>query len=424
MIEGTQGQDEVITGPSKKRKWPLWLGAITAGALLTFYSLPTLSLWFNGVPNVDGTTVQVSAVFKGDLIRDVAVSGRLVAANAPQLYSTEPGVVQLTAKPGDAVSNGDVIAMIDSPELHAELRQAQAVYASLELEAKRGELEDKEVALDLNRELDNAKVALNAAKREKARADESYDQNVISELDWVKANDVLLEAELTFKHASEKVLLARERLAFEGQNRQSKVEQQRLVLDELERRMAQLVIRAPFSGVIGNWLVEQKEKVTASAALLTIVDLSQYEAELNVPEFYADDLGIGLAVTIQIGGQTLDAKIASVSPEILNNQVQVKARITATESLNLRQNQRLNARIEFERKDDVLMVKRGAFYQSGAGVTAYRLDDDGVAHKTAITTGAASVDFIEVLAGLDAKDTIIISDYADLLEHSAVRLDN
>lgn len=423
MIEGTQGQDEVIASSGKKGKWPMWVGALAVGGVLAFYSMPTLSLWFNSIPSIDGDSVQVSEVFKGDLIRDVAVSGRLVAANAPQLYSTEAGVVELIAKPGDAVNQGDAVATIDSPELHAELRQAQAVLASLQLEAKRGELEDKEVALDLNRELDNAKVTLNAAKREKARADESYEQNVISELDWVKANDTLLEAQLTFKHASEKVLLARERLAFEGQNRQGKVEQQQLVLEELERRKSQLVIAAPFSGVIGNWLVEQKEKVTESAALLTIVDLSQYEAELNVPEFYADDLGIGLAVTIQVGGQSIEATIASVSPEILNNQVQVKARIEGAETRNLRQNQRLNARIEFERKNDVLMVKRGAFYQSGAGVTAYRFGDADIAHKTPITTGAASVDYIEVLSGLDASDQIIVSDYATILEFDAVRVD-
>lgn len=424
MIADTSGQDMQITQSKSKAKLGLWAGVIAAGAIAVMAVSPVIARWSEGVHSIDADRVSVAKVFRGDLIRDVAVSGRLVAANAPQLYSTESGVVTLQVKPGDQVSQGQILASVASPELLAELNQAQTQLESLELASKRGELEDKETALDLTQTLDNARVSLIAAKREKQRADQSYEQKVISELEWVKANDVLLEAELVFNHAKEKVGIAKERLAFEDKNRQNQVHQQALVVAELERRVALLSVKAPIDGVVGNWLVEQKEQVTASTALMTVVDLSQYEAELDVPEFYADDLGLGLQAIIQIGGNKIPAEIVSVSPEIKANQVSVRARLPQADNKGLRQNQRVNARIEFERKDDVLMVKRGAFYQSGAGLQAYLLAQDDIARKQAITTGAASVEYIEILSGLQANDNIVISDYSPFIEHEAIRLAN
>lgn len=422
MIADTSGQDVKISKVTNKLK-------LVAGSVITALVIaavlaigPVIARWNEGVYSISAAQVTTSEVIRGDLIRDVAVSGRLVAANAPQLYSTQSGAVTLLAKPGDSVTIGSVLANIDSPELIAQYHQAKAKLENLELAAKRGELADKETALDLVKSLDNAKVKLTAATREKQRADESYQKKVISELEWVKANDVLLEAELMFKHAEQKIEIAKERLAFEGKNRENQVLQQQLVVQELNRRKQRLAVKAPISGVVGNWLIEQKEQVTASTPLMTVVDLSQYEAELDVPEFYADDLGLGLVVNLKISGNQSSAVIVSVSPEIEANQVRVRARLTDTDFTGLRQNQRVNARIEFEHKQNVLMVKRGAFYQSGGGKQAYVIQSDEIARKLPITTGAASVEYIEIISGLEQGEHIVTSDYSPFAQHNAVRL--
>ena len=74
----------------------------------------------------------------------------------------------------------------------------------------------------------------------------------------------------------------------------------------------------------------------------------------------------------------------------------------------LRQNQRLNARILLDSRTDVLMVSRGQFMESGAGRVAY-LVEDGMAHRRSIETGARSLNRVEILSGLEAGDTIVIS---------------
>jgi HlyD family secretion protein len=74
----------------------------------------------------------------------------------------------------------------------------------------------------------------------------------------------------------------------------------------------------------------------------------------------------------------------------------------------LRQNQRLTTRILMEQKNDVLMVQRGQFLESGNGSIAYVISN-GVAHKRRIQTGARSLASVEIIDGLQRGEQIIIS---------------
>jgi HlyD family secretion protein len=421
MINNTSGQDEVISKTMNTKPWKKISVTLLIMVAVIWGSLPTLTQWAGGVPSVESKNLSRANVFKGTLIRDVAVNGKLVAANAPTLYSSEAGQVTLLAKPGDIVEKDTIVATVLSPELQSTVKQAAATLERLKIEASRGELSDNEALLDLERSLDSAQISYNASVRELTRAELSFEKQVISELELVTKQDSKTESELLLKHAKKRVALSKKRLAFESQTRNFFVKSQQLVLDELQRRVELLNIKAPVTGVVGNWLVQKKEQVTNAQSIMTIVDLSQYEAELNVPEFYADDLGLGLDVQITISGKSLVGKIISISPEVKNSQVAVRASIADIEDIQLRQNQRLNARIEFEKKDNVLMVKRGGFLASNAGKAAYVINDNN-AQKQPISTGSQSVEFIEIISGLNAGDEIIISSTEEFDAHPAILL--
>ena len=423
MIADTQSQDEIIPATQKNKPKKLILILLVILGLL-YVAFPTINQWYSSTPNVDSDSLAIATVVRGELVRDVAVSGKAVSANAPQLYNTEAGKITLLAKPGETVKQNQIVARLVSPELEALIKQQESTLEQLSINSNRGILEDKVAQLDLESNMNTAQSALNVAKREKQRAEISFSKQIISEIDWMKSQDSLADATLFFQHAKKRVDLAKERLEFERKNRDFLVKKQQLILNELVRRHEALEIKAPLSGVIGNWLVAQKNTVAANTAIMTIVDLSEYEAELAVPEFYADDLGLGLTVAMQISGVEVTGEIIAISPEIKSNQVIVRAKLTSKTDMQLRQNQRINARIEFDKKSNVLMIKRGAFIGSFAGLFAFKLTDDNSAQKVSITTGTNNVEFIELTSGVSAGDKIIISDYQEFASALQIRIND
>ena len=66
----------------------------------------------------------------------------------------------------------------------------------------------------------------------------------------------------------------------------------------MQRQVAALTLRAPFDGQVGQVQVAQRANVAQNAPVLSVVDLSEFEVEIRVPESFARDLGIGMPAQI------------------------------------------------------------------------------------------------------------------------------
>jgi HlyD family secretion protein len=244
---------------------------------------------------------------------------------------------------------------------------------------------------------------------------------VIRALDFDIAKDNLTKAELEFDHAKRKVELAKDKLAFEHSSRAQDIHRQQLVVDELQRKVAALNITAPVTGQLGNWLTEQQSHVLPGQALLTVIDLSQYEAELAVPESYARDLAAGQQVEVSIGNQQLSGTISTIAAEVRNNQVTARVRFAEADSAQLRQSQRLTARVILEHKTNVLKIARGDFVSSGGGRQAYQVQDNQALRKN-VELGALSVQWVEILSGATEGEQWVISNLSDFKDQQRVNL--
>ena len=406
MIKDTSGQDTVLVPSTSKRlKLPLIIG----GCALLVSALVWASLGTDSVSkSLSRSDITTAKLFVGTLTRDVATTGKIVAANAPILYSTEEGTVTLLSNPGDTVNKGDVVAKLDSPRLTNQLAQAKSVLAGMESALERAKLDARRDQLQAYQTLDIATVDLEAADRESRRGEELIQSQLIGQIDYEKGKDDLHKAKLKFKHAEQEVALTKDTLTFEIKNKALEVERQTLAVRELERQVDALNIVAPVNGIIGNWITEQKTRLSANQPILTVVDLSAYEAELAVPESYADDLGLGMEVELSFGSIKLMGKLSSISPEVRNREVTARVQFDQSDSLTLRQNQRISARVLLEHRPNVLMVKRGAFMTSGGGNVAYQIEGD-LASRREVKLGSTSLSQVEVLDGGKAGDEWVIS---------------
>lgn len=214
---------------------------------------------------------------------------------------------------------------------------------------------------------------------------------------------------MAHQHAVSDAGLDEERLVFELKTRELQVKHQELLVSDLQRQVDDLNMHSPVSGIVGNLMVDQKAAVSRNQVAMAVVDLSAFEIEAQVPESYADDLGIGMDSEVLVGNQPYAATLVSASPEIIQNQVTTRVRFKGEMPPGLRQNQHLTTRILMEEKKLVLTLQRGQFLDSGGNRIAYVLDDDNVAHRHSIEVGARSLSAVEIVEGLKEGDVVVIS---------------
>ena len=408
-ITDTSAQD-VKLEPRHSRKRAI---AIAVGSAIVIVAIiiatPSVKRWADAGVSVPYERVRMATVTRGDLVRDVSVQGRVVAAVSPTLYASDAGTITLYVEAGERVIAGQVLATVDSPELTSLLQQAESALAQREVELERQRIESRQQALEKRKAANLAEVALIAAKREKRRADDANDRGVIPVIDFEKAQDELRNAELAYEHAVADANLFDERLAFELRASEFEVGRQELLVADLERQVDELSILSPVDGIVGDLLVDQKAAVSRDMPVMAVVDLRRFEIDAQIPESYADDLAIGMQAEILAGGGRYPGTLVAVSPEIVGSQVASRIRFDGAGPGNLRQNQRLTTRILLAEHADVLYVQRGQFLDSGAGRIAYVVDDERVATRRRIETGARSLSAVEVVSGLEPGETIVIS---------------
>jgi HlyD family secretion protein len=420
-IRDTSAQDVLLDNTNRWR-WLKWAVPVAVLALVGLLLGSVLSTWLSAEASVSTERIRTAVVSHGDLIRDLNVQGRVVAAVSPTLYSPATGTVTLQAQPGDAVVIGQVLASIDSPEVRSEFLQELSSLDQLNAELEREKIQARKAKVKSQQTIDLAKVELTAADRELRRAEESFKTNSISEIDFERARDELARAKVEHNHAVQDAQLEGESLEFETTTRRLAVNRQQLVADELKRRVDDLSIRSPVNGIVGNVAADQKAVVNRNAPLITVVDLSAFEVEIRIPEAYADDLGIGLAGDVQYNGAEYRGKLVSLSPEVVNNEVVGRIRFTGDPPAGLRQNQRVTVRVMMDELINVLKLQRGSFTDSGGGRSAFVLTEAGLAERREIQLGARSIAEVEILSGLAEGDLVIISSIAEFEDYDTIQV--
>lgn len=409
-IRGTAGQDRALDPAPRRRKRLLVVaGAALAAVAVLAAAWPAYRDFAAADRSVAREQLRFATAVRKDFVRDLAVSGRVVAAVKPTLYAPAPGIVTLKVMAGDPVKAGDILAVVDSPELESQLAQERSMLRRLESAFARQGIDTRKQDAQNRQAADMATVALAAADRELRRAEKSWRQGIISEQAYERAQDELARSQLEADHSQQNARLASESLAFELRTMELDVERQRLVAAELERRVQELRLASPVSGIVGDLAVEQRAAVSRSEPLMSVVDLSAFQIEVQVPQEYADELTPGMTARVSVGGHDYAAEIATVSPEVSDNQVRARLRFAESIPDGLRQNQRVSARVLLASLSDSLTVQRGPFLDSGGGRIAYVVQGK-LAVRRDIRSGATSIGEVEITEGLTAGEQIVISD--------------
>lgn len=420
VIRDTSAQDVVLDPqPRRRRQRRMIIVSLVAGLAFMTLSGWAIQSWLSSDVVVARDRVRVATVTRGPFVRDVAAQGVVVAANSPTLFSSDAGTVSFSVNAGDIVRKGQVLAVLESPSLKNEHAREQATLDSLEVALQRQAIEVRRQLLQNQQAGDLSRVEVQAAERELQRVESAWRDGALAERDVARARDAFATAQLTHQHAIENARLQEESLKFELSAKQLERDRQRLLNQNLARRVEELTIRSPVDGMVGNLAVNQKTAVGPNTALLTVVDLSAFEVEFRVQESYAGELALGMSSVINYAGKTYEGLVSAVSPEIKQSEVLGRVRFSGAAPTGLRQNQRVNVRIILDSREDTMKVERGSFVDAGSVAYVVR---GNLAERRTIELGAMSVGEVEILQGVSPGDQIVISNLDDFANAQVVRL--
>jgi HlyD family secretion protein len=400
--------DQEVKGP---RRWG-WLFFLLLGLvflIVTFTLLyPSISNWASADRSIDFSRIRTGVVTRGDLLRDVSVQGQIVAADHPTVVSPAQGVISILAKAGDVVTEGQALARIESPELRNQLKQEQSVLLSMQSELERLRLTSRQTDSQNQQQISLLEVRLRAGEKAVERARSLYEEKLTSVLDLEKAIDDLEIAKLELNQAIENAAMANEAAEFEIRSTELEQERQQLIVSEVKRKITELSVESPVSGMVSNIEVRDKDTVQPAQSLFSVVDLSEFEVEVKIPENFADEASTGTLVMIRYEDKEYPGEVKSLSPEVEDSQVKGIVTFGELSPSGLKQNQRVYTRLILESRPDVLRIPRGPFLESMGGRQVYVLQGD-LAQLRSIEVGIVSVTEIEVLSGLEIGEEIILS---------------
>jgi HlyD family secretion protein len=408
MLRDTSAQDRVIEPKNLFKRHRNIIIAASA-AVLALIILGVFLMRYSGAgTSVDRARVSIATVEKGSFVRDIAADGQVVAAVSPTLYANALGTVTLKVHAGDAVTKGQVLAVVDSPDLTAKLSQEEATLVSLRVDWQRASLDAETKLAQLRDAYNQAEVDQKTAQRERDRSRKAFELGAYSELQALKAEDALEKAQFAFAQAKSNFDSQPKQNRFDIDSKKALFDRQQYVVDDLKRQVDGLNVKSPVDGQVGQVQVADRASVAKDAPLLTVVDLSALEVEIKVTESLARDLRPGMTADLEGGGHHWQGSVSGVSPEVVAGQVTARLRFGTEKPAGLRQSQRLSVRIFIDRRDNVLMVDRGSFVDQEGGGFAYVVHGN-VAERRPVQLGAASIAKVEILDGLSVGDQIVTS---------------
>jgi len=331
------------------------------------------------VESASVVTVKTAAATLGTITGTVQATGLVTPAPGAELVVIAPEaarIVEIPRGPGDQVRTGDVLVRFDIPGTAAEVQRQQA-------------------------EVGRAQAALDAATAARNRARDLFERGVAARRDVEESTRAEAEAQAMLAQAGA-ALAAAQNIA------------------------ARSVVRATFDGIIVKRLHNPGDLVEAAAGdqVLRVIDPRRLEVVASVPLADAPRVRAGAPArltglapgTAPVALKTLSRPVA-VDPGTAT----VPVRLAFTAPANLPAGAPVQVEIEAEHHTGVLLVPAAALLRE-AGETAVFVAKDQKARRHPVQVGLADGAQVEILAGLQPGDAVIVDGQAGLPDDSAIAI--
>jgi membrane fusion protein (multidrug efflux system) len=182
-------------------------------------------------------------------------------------------------------------------------------------------------------------------------------------------------------------------------------------LSLLQVQIARSVVRAPFSGIVGQRFVSVGDYVTTSSPLLTLQTVDPQRAVIEVPERHAASLRQGQTVEFSVAAEPqrkFAARVDFIDPVVdnTNRTITVKGLAPNRDRL-LKPGMFIEARLATAVRENAVVIPEDAIQPLRTANVAWVVDN-GKASRRVVQLGVRSAGFVEVLSGVKAGEVVVV----------------
>ena len=349
-------------------------------------------------------SVAVARVVRKPMARYLTISSELVPFQEIDVYAKESGFVsKLYVDYGSHVKKGQLLAVLEIPELQALLQEDQAAIKSMADQATDAQHE-------LNRIEAQHKVAHLQYDRLSNVAKSKPGLVAQQEVDDAQGKDLAAEAQV--EAAKSRLQVAQSQLSVS----QSKMAHDQALYDYSK-------ITAPFDGVVtqryANFgtLMQGGTNSTQALPLVKLSEEDRFRLVIPVPESYVRYIRMGDPVNVHVSSLNRDfpGKVARFSVDVgqATRTMHTEVDVPNPQGL-LIPGLYAEAKLTLDRKGDALVVPLQAVNQGSGHATVLVVNQANEIQDRQITLGIQTESNAEVLSGLNEGDRVVISDQSGL----------
>jgi RND family efflux transporter MFP subunit len=339
---------------------------------------------------------------RASLATTLTVAGEFIPYQEVELHAKVAGYIRnINVDIGDKVKQGKVLAVLDVPELQAQVQGAQA-----------GVRQSQAQIVQAESDVERAKANYSALHDEAVRLQQASDARpgliAQQELDDANAKNLSAAAQVD---AAKSALNAMRQVLGVSQAHQQQV----TTMEDYSR------IVAPFTGVI-TWryadtgaLIQAGTSNAGSAPVVKIAQISTLRLRLPVPESIAPYIRDGDAVTISVGAlnRNLTGTVtrSTNALDLATRSMQVEVDVPNADG-TLTPGMYAQVTLDVHRAGDALVVPIQAVDNSGDTPTLLVVNAQGKVEKRVVQTGLSTSRRMEILGGLSDGEQVIVANQA------------
>ena len=349
-------------------------------------------------------TVAVAPITRGDIAQSLTIAAEFHPFQEIEVHAKVAGFLKsISVDVGDRVKAGQLLAVLEIPELQAEIKQDVAA-------VKRADDEINRAQADLERTQSAHEVAHLGAERLAAVMKTRPNLVAQQDIDEASGRDRVAEAQVATARAV--LASANEQLevAKAGQGR-------------TETMFDYARITAPFAGVITKRYADTGAMIQAGTSSQTqampIVRLSENDRlrlVIPVPESAVSRIHLGgsVAVTVQSLHKTVTGKVARFADRLDTDTRTMRVEVdVANPSLDLVPGMYADATLVLDSASGILLAPVQSVDRSETGARVLVVTG-GKVESRSVSLGLETEDHIEITRGVSAGDLVVVGSRAQL----------